>query len=107
VRFSTLRNNFTLMDSKIIIPLMIVESTIGQILIEGEQGLDNAYLYLLHVPTWLVKEAAKSSLSKAEDDNQEDQIHQMKMGNFLMLTAWSDGVTSEVKLGDKREKYRK
>lgn len=107
VRFSTLRNSFTLMDSKIIIPLMAVESTIGLMLIEGEQGLDNTYLYLLRVPPWLVKDAAKSVLSKAEDDEKDDEIKKMKMGNFVVMTIWSDGAGSGVELKDQREKYRK
>lgn len=106
VRFSTLRNSFTLVDSRIIIPLMIVESTIGQLLIEGEQGLDQSYLYLLRVPNWLVKEAAISRLTGAKDDEVEDEIHTMKMGKFMMLTPWSDGVESKVRLGDKRDKYQ-
>ena len=107
VRFSTLRNRFTLMDSKIYIPLMTVESTMGQLLIEGEQGLDNTYLYLLRVPPWLMKDAAKSALSKAQDDGKEDEIKKMKMGNFVRLTLWNDGVESGVELKDQREKYRK
>ncbi|MFH0759426.1 MAG: hypothetical protein V2B15_19220 [Bacteroidota bacterium] len=106
VRFSTLRNSFTLVDSRIIIPLMIVESTLGQLLIEGEQGLDQSYLYLLRVPNWLVKEAAWSRITGAEDDGIEDEIHKMKTGKFMMLTPWSDGVESRVRLGDKRDKYR-
>jgi hypothetical protein len=106
VRFSTLRNSFTLMDSRIIIPLMVVESTAGQLLIEGEQGLDNSYLYLLYIPTELVREAAKSRLGEAGDDGQEDEIQKMKMGTFMMLTPWSNGVESGVRLGDRRDKYR-
>jgi hypothetical protein len=105
VKFATLRNSFTLMDSRIMIPLMNVESTIGQLLIEGEQGLDNSFLYLLRVPTWLVRGAARSMITGAEDDNEEDQIRQMEMGKFLRLTAWGNGEESEVKLGDKRERY--
>lgn len=107
VRFSTLRNNFTLRDSKISIPLMSVESTVGQLLIEGEQGLDNTYLYLLRVPPWLMKDAAKSAMSKARDDGEEDEIKKMKMGKFVMMTVWNDGVESGVDLKDQREKYRK
>jgi hypothetical protein len=106
VRFSTLRNSFTLMDSKVIIPLMIVESTMGQLLIEGEQSFDGSYLYLMYLPTWLVKEAAKSRLSGAEDDDKEDEIRKMQMGKFMMLTPWSNGTESGVRLGDKRDKYR-
>ncbi len=107
VRFSTLRNNFTLMDSKISIPLMSVESTVGQLLIEGEQGLDNTYLYLLRVPPWLMKDAAKSAMSKARDDGEEDEIKKMKMGKFVVMTVWNNGVESGVDLKDQREKYRK
>lgn len=107
VRFNALKNNFTLMDSKITIPLMSVESSVGLILIEGEQALDNSYLYLLRIPPWLVMDAAKSALSRAEDDGKEDEIKQMKMGNFVMMTIWNDGVESGVEKGDHREKYRK
>ena len=109
VKFATFQNSFplTLVDSRIIIPLTIVESTIGQLLIEGEQGLDNSYLYLLRVPTWLVKGAAKSVLTNAGDEEGEDQIHKMKGGNFLRLTVYGKGEESEVKLGDKREKYQR
>ena len=85
---------------------MNIESSIGQLLIEGEQGLDNSYLYLLRLPTWLVKGAAKSRLSNADDEQAEDQIQEMKMGNFLKMTAWGEGEESEVKLGDKRDKYQ-
>ena len=108
VKFATLQNSgthFTLVDSKIYIPLMNVESTVGQLLIEGEQGLDDGYLYLLRLPTWLVKGAARSVLSNNEDDQSQDQIQEMKSGKFMRLTVWGKGDASEVKLGDKREKY--
>ena len=106
VKFATLNNSFTLMDSKIFIPLMNVESNVGQLLIEGEQGLDKSFLYLLRLPTWLVKGAAKSRLSDAEDELEEDQIYEMKLGTFMKMTAWGIGEESEVKLGDKRDKYQ-
>jgi hypothetical protein len=106
VRFSTLRNRFTLMDSKIIIPRMVVESTVGQLLIEGEQGLDGSYLYLVRIPTWLIKEAAVSRLTAAGDDGVEDEIRTMKLGKFMKLTTWSNGTNSEVRINDKRDKYR-
>jgi len=108
VRFATFKNSFplTLTDSKITIPLTIVESTIGQMLIEGEQGFDGSYLYLVRLPKWLVKGAARSRLSSAEDDQEEDQIQEYRSGDFLPLTVWSDGKKSEVKLHDKREEYQ-
>ena len=108
VKFASLQTpySFTLVDSKIIIPLMNVESSIGQLLIEGEQGMDNSFLYLLRLPTWLVKGAAKSMLSGAEGEQEEDQIREMKMGNFMKMTVWGEGDEVEVKLGDKRDKYQ-
>jgi len=106
VKFSTLRNRFTLIDSKVIIPRMIVESTIGQLLIEGEQGLDDTQLYLLRIPMWLVKDAIISKLIRAEDAGDEDEIYKMRTGTFMRLTTYSDGEETKVRLGDKRDKYR-
>ncbi|MCK5691224.1 MAG: hypothetical protein KAI08_00205 [Bacteroidales bacterium] len=106
VRFATLRNSFTLMDSRIVIPLMNVESTVGQMLIVGEQGLDGSYLYLVRVPPKLAREAARSAMSEGAKDDGEDQVSQMKRGNFLGITLWSNGIESDVKLGDRRNKYK-
>lgn len=108
VRFATLENSFplTLSEGKIIVPLTIVESTIGQMLIEGEQGLEGDYLYLLRLPTWLVRGAARSRLTAAGDDQQEDQIQEYRSGKFLRLTVWGEGDQSEVKMNDKRDRYR-
>jgi len=106
VRFDILRNNFTLMDSKLIIPRMNVESTVGQMLIVGEQGLDGSYLYLVRVPPKLARQAARSAMSENTKDDGEDQITQMKRGNFIGVTLWSNGKESDVKLGDRRDKFR-
>ncbi len=105
VRFATVRNSFTLMDSKINIPLMNVESTLGQLLIQGEQGLDMSYLYLVYVPPKLAKEAARSAMSESAKEDGEDQVNQMKRGDFMMITVWSNGTDSDFKLGDKRNKF--
>lgn len=107
VRFDELRNSFTLMDSRIVLPMMNVESTIGQLLITGEQGLDGSYLYLVRVPPKLAREAARSAMSEGAKDDGEDQVVQMKRGNFLGITLWSNGTESEFKLGDRRNKYKK
>jgi hypothetical protein len=105
VRFATLRNSFTLVDSRINIPIMNVESTVGQLLIQGEQGLDMSYLYLVHVPTKLAKEAARSAMSEGAKDDGEDQVNQMKRGDFLMITVWSNGKDYDFKVGDQRNKF--
>jgi len=107
VRFDILRNSFTLMDSRIFIPRMNVESTVGQMLIVGDQGLDGSYLYLVRVPSKLAREAARSAMSEGAKDDGEDQVSQMKRGNFLGITLWSNGTESDVKLGDRRNKFQK
>jgi hypothetical protein len=110
VKFATMRNSFTLTDSRLTMPLMNVESSLGQILIEGEQGLDMSYLYLLRVPPKLAMKAAVSALSESEESKEnaeEDEVSQMKRGDYLVVTLWSNGVESDYKLGDKREKFRK
>ncbi|MEJ2595845.1 MAG: hypothetical protein P8100_12145, partial [bacterium] len=108
VRFATLENSFpmTVANSRIIVPLTIIESTIGQMLIEGEQGLDGSYLYLMRLPAWLVRGAARSRLSSAGDDQKEDEIQEYRSGTFMNVTAWGEGEESEVKLGDRRDRYR-
>ena len=107
VRFDQLMNTFTLIDSRLIIPRMNVESTIGQLLITGEQGLDGSYLYLVRVPPKLARAAARSAMSEGSKDDGEDEVVQMKRGNFLGITLWSNGKESEFKLGDRRNKYSK
>ena len=106
VRFATLRNSFTLMDSKIEIPLMFVESTLGLMLIQGEQGLDGSYLYLVRVPPKLAMQAARSAMAEGDRDDGEDQVSQMKRGDFLGITVWSNGTESDFKLGDRRSRYQ-
>ena len=107
VRFATLGNSFTLVDSRVIIPNMKVESSVGLLLIEGEQGLDKSFLYLIRVPTKLARQAAKSVMTNTEDQQGNDEIVQMQRGDFVRITVWSDGTESDYKLGDKRDKFRK
>jgi hypothetical protein len=105
VSFATLSNSFTLMDSKIIIPRMKVESTLGLLIIEGEQALDKSFLYLLRVPKKLARQAAKSVMSADEGNQENSEIMQMQRGDFVRITVWSDGIESDYKLGDKRDKF--
>jgi hypothetical protein len=106
VIFATLNNSFTLMDSKVIIPRMKVESSLGLMIIEGEQGLDKSFLYLLRVPTQLAREAAKSVMTAEDDSLESVEVQRMQRGDFLIITVWSNGTESDFKLGDKRDKFR-
>ena len=86
---------------------MNIESSVGQMLIQGEQGLDMSYLYLVHVPPKLAMGAARSAMSEGVKEDGEDQVNKMKRGDFLVLTVWSNGTDSDFKLGDRRNKFQK
>jgi hypothetical protein len=105
VRFATLQNSFpmTLSEGTINVPLTVIESTLGQMLIEGEQNLDNTFLYLLRLPRWLVWDAVKGRLTPWEGEDVNEEIYEYESGKFLVLTVPSDG---RVRLGDKRDKIR-
>ena len=45
-------------------------------------------------------------MSEGSRDDGEDEVVQMKRGNFLGITLWSNGTESEFKLGDRRNKYK-
>ena len=107
VRFATVRNSFTLVDSRITIPIMNIESSLGQMLIQGEQGLDMSYLYLVHVPPKLAMSAARSAMSERAKEDGVDQVNQMKRGDYLVITIWSNGTDSDFKLGDRRNRFQK
>lgn len=109
VRFGQLRNsNLTLVNKKINIPLMSIESTLGLLLIEGEQSLDGDYLYLVRIPTQLTRQTAWNFLSNPQnrDKKDEDEIMKMRHQRFHVLTAYSLGEDSGVRAGDEREKLR-
>jgi hypothetical protein len=109
VRFGQLRNsNLTLVNRKINIPLMSIESTLGLLLIEGEQHLDGDYLYLVRVPTKLTRQTAWNFLSNPQnrEKKNEDEIMKMRAQKFLVLTAYSIGEDSGIKPGDEREEVR-
>lgn len=110
VKFGELRNgrSFSLVGGVIQVPLMSISSTLGLILIEGEQGLGGDFLYLTRVPTRLIRGTAMNLLSGQQRKNpdEEDEIQQMEAQKFAVITVFSDGQTVEVKMGDKRDQFR-
>jgi hypothetical protein len=108
VQFGLLRNSFTLMDGLVQIPLMSIESTLGLILLEGEQGLGGDFLYLVRVPTRLIRGTAWNMLSNQQrkEGEEEDEIEEMESQKFARITVVGIGEEVEVKMGDKRDNYR-
>jgi hypothetical protein len=107
IKFGLLRNSFTLMNGAVQIPLMSIESTIGLILLEGEQYLDGDFLYLARVPVSLVRGTAWNILTNQQNkETEEGEVQQMRAQKFLVLTISGKEGTEEVKVGDKRDLYR-
>jgi hypothetical protein len=110
VKFGELRNgrSFSLVGGVVQIPLMSISSTLGLILIEGEQGLGGDFLYLVRVPTKLLRGTARNLFSgqQRKDPDEEEEIQQMEAQTFGRITVFSDGEEVEVKMGDRRDQYR-
>jgi hypothetical protein len=111
VKFGELRSgrSFSLVGGVINIPLMDISSTLGLILIEGEQSLEGDFLYLVRVPPRLIRGTAWNMLSSQQrrESEEEDEIQQMQAQRFAILTVFSNGTDVEVKVGDKRDQFRK
>lgn len=107
VKFGKLRNSFTLLNGAVQIPLMSIESTIGLILLEGEQYLDGDFLYLARLPVSLVRGTTWNLLTNPQNKKTgEDEVQEMRAQKFLVLTVVGKDGTEEVKVGDKRDQFR-
>ncbi|MEX2370050.1 MAG: hypothetical protein WD578_03510 [Bacteroidales bacterium] len=100
--------NFMIQDGRVQVPLMNIQSTLGLILIEGEQGFQGDFLYLLRVPPRLAGGTAWNILSNQQRKQQEEEgeIQQMQAQKFVVMTVYGKGDVLEVKLRDQRDKYR-
>lgn len=78
VRFDTLDNKLDLVNGKLSIPSMDVNSSLGHILIAGEQNTDLSFNYLVSVPWKMVTKTASNKLFKRNkeevDPKQIDEI---------------------------------
>ncbi|MGL5890188.1 MAG: AsmA-like C-terminal region-containing protein [Bacteroidia bacterium] len=104
VRFDTLRNEFTLKNGLLKIPLMTINSTLGFLLLEGEQQLTGQEQMQFHfrIPFQLVTGVARNKLfgrkSNTPDTQGDDEIQYMdedKNTRFihLSLSGTSDNFT--------------
>ncbi|MBX2893894.1 MAG: AsmA family protein [Cyclobacteriaceae bacterium] len=77
VRFDTLQNRFDLVNGKLTVPAMTINSTLGFIEISGKQDLNMNMEYFVRVPWKLVTQAAAQKLfgkQQAVDSLQDDAI---------------------------------
>ncbi len=81
IKFDTLQNHLDVINGKIIIPRMTIESTLGHMEFSGSQDLNNNIDYKVRVPWKTIRKATKYKLLNFKKDsvdiNQEDKIEQV------------------------------
>lgn len=102
VKFGEIRNRFTLVDETIYVPLMSINTSLAQLGVEGEQGLDGHFMYLVRIPPALISGTAKNVISGQKEASEgEDEVMGTKSGQYVVLTVSDRGV----KPGDRRDKF--
>jgi len=78
IKFDTIKNHLDIVNGRITIPNMTIESTLGHMELSGSQDLDNNIEYYVRIPWKLVKQAAKYKLFSSKKDKgnkvEEDEI---------------------------------
>jgi len=111
VRFDTLKNHIDIKNGEIVIPNMTINSTLGYMVISGNQDMNYNMDYFIRVPLKLVAGTGFKKLfgrKKEEvDPNQEDEIEYLsadKKTPFINLHIVGDETDYKVTLGkDKRK----
>jgi hypothetical protein len=101
VKFGEIRNRFTLVDETIYVPLMSINTSLAQLGVEGEQGLDGHFMYLVRIPPALISGTAKNVITGQKKSDGADEVVGTKSGQYVVLTVSDKGV----KPGDRRDKF--
>ena len=108
VKFDTLSNHFDFLHGKVIIPNMEINSTLGHLVIEGEQTLEGDMDYYLKIPWNLINQVAYSKLFKKKkevESDQEDAIQYAKdKQKYVSIRIWTVGEEYRVKLSKKKKR---
>ncbi len=78
IKFDTIQNHIDIINGRINVPNMTIESTLGHMELSGSQDLDNNIEYYVRIPWKIVKKAAKYKLFSNKKDSgnniKEDEI---------------------------------
>ncbi|PWJ43898.1 AsmA-like protein [Sediminitomix flava] len=100
IRFAEIKNTLELKNAKVTIPKMDISSTIGQLYITGQQGLDMSMAYLVEVPVKLVRSVAWNTLTgRKKKSDSEDEIMTDEGGKYVAIRIVGDVEEYDVKLG--------
>ncbi|MGB5981750.1 MAG: AsmA-like C-terminal region-containing protein [Nonlabens sp.] len=78
VRFDTLQNHMDIVNGKLSIPNMTIESTLGHIEISGTQNMNDEIDYYIRIPWRVLLKATRNKIfgAKKNDPDTEDEIIQ-------------------------------
>ncbi len=111
IKFDTLKNHLDIINGRINIPNMTIESTLGHMELSGSQDLDNNIEYYLRIPWKTVKQAVKYKLFSSKKDKgnklEEDEIIEVdpnKRVRYLNLKLY--GNVDDFKVSMKKAKKK-
>jgi len=78
IRFDTLQNHMDIVNGKVSIPNMTIESTLGHMEISGTQNMNDEIDYYVRIPWRVLLKATRNKIfgSKKKDPDTEDEIIQ-------------------------------
>ena len=111
IKFDTLKNHLDIINGRINIPNMTIESTLGHMELSGSQDLDNNIEYYLRIPWKIVKKAAKyklfSNKKNAGNKLEEDEIIELdpnKKVKYLNIKLYGNIDDFEVSMKKAKKK---
>lgn len=108
VMFDTLQNHIDLVNGKMTIPEMDINSSLGHLIISGEQDLSMNMDYVVKVPLKLVTGVAKSKLFGRDQEIDPEQVDEIQYGTektayiTIRITGTSDDYS--ISLSKKKKK---
>lgn len=97
VLFDTLQNHIDLKNGKMSVPEMEINSTLGHIILWGEQDMNYNMEYFIKIPVKMITSAASSKLFKKKNDGTTGESDEIEYGSdktayvTLRITGNEDG----------------
>lgn len=104
IKFDTLQNHLDIVNGKITIPNMTIESTLGHMELSGNQTLDNTFDYQMRIPVKLLWKATKNKIFGVDENDPtvEEKIIKVdstKRTRFLNISVKGTVENYDIKLG--------
>lgn len=109
VMFDTLQNHIDLINGKMTIPEMDINSSLGHLIISGEQDLYAQMDYVVKIPLKLVGSVAKSKLFGREQEIDPEHVDEIQYGSEKMayITIRIHGTADDYNISLSKKKGKK